>query len=432
MSMLMNIGERLRNGRYEIVDLLAEGGQAIVAQAVDHSSGKTVVIRRLAASPDQPHYTSERRRFDRAGRIHIAHPNVPNPIDVFAESDSDHMVLPFIDGPELGLYLDRQGGRLPVDQAVRIVTRIASVLALAHGKGVVHRDLKPGNILIDAQGEPHLIDWGLASMHSEPTITQSNGFQGTLPFAAPEQIDDGRAQNFGIDLYALGVIFYQMLTGQQAAQGTSQEELARSVKTWTPPAPHTLDPGIGQHVSEACMRLLAKDPNDRFADAEELIHALRRSNGTGRRFCRWCGESSGSDGSYCPQCGGDLRSGLVSQPRCLACGSGVSDTKVCPVCRRQFAATGHQLEFRAGALAGAKFLIPQGIYEVGRDILNPRDQHISRRHLHVACLNGTVHVADAGSSNKTYVGDIAVDQPTPLRPGDELVLAGNRAVYSTA
>ena len=115
--------------------------------------------------------------------------------------------------------------------------------------------------------------------------------------------------------------------------------------------------------------------------------------------------------------------------QCLACGSPVNESSLCPGCNKPFNPRGHRLQFTTGPLTGLTFLIPEGIFEVGRDELSPRDHHISRKHFAVACLNGSVSVQDIGSTNKTYIeGQVAL-KPTKLVANQQLVVAGNTAVY---
>ncbi len=114
---------------------------------------------------------------------------------------------------------------------------------------------------------------------------------------------------------------------------------------------------------------------------------------------------------------------------CLACGGITAQTSACPTCHRPFGQVSHWLQFRSGSLTGKTFRIPEGIYDVGRGQLEPRDQHISRRQLRVACSNGSVHVEDAGSTNKTSVDRRPADRPVLLKVSQELWLAGSSAVY---
>ncbi len=419
-------------GRYEIDDLLPEGGQASLATARDGTTGLRVVVRALAASLEASNYDQELARFDRAASLLIGHPNVIDPIDRGEEGGRHYMVLPYVEGPTLAQYVVRLGGRLDANEAELIVRQIAEGLSACHTKGVTHRDIKPENILIDDQRVIHIIDLGLCSLSYEATITQGNGFQGSLHWVAPEQIMDPRCGDHRIDLYALGAIYYYLLTGQLAAQGETPEAVMLSVCQWTPPTPRQLHPSIPEHADAVCMQLLAKDPRDRFQNADAVLKALdgKRDAPTPGAVCRSCGARIAPGGGYCPRCGASLNHTGPQSVRCLACGRIVGQAAACPDCLRPFGARDHRLTFRAGPLTGETFRIPEGDYYVGRGALAPRDYHVSRRQLQLACANGTVSVRDLDSANATRVDGQVADRPCHLAPGAEIRFAGNIGIYT--
>ncbi len=216
-------------------------------------------------------------------------------------------------------------------------------------------------------------------------------------------------------------------------EGDSAEQIVLSICQWTPPSPRQLNASISAEVDEACMRLLAKQPEDRFQTAEEFMTALSGAAGPQARtaHCPSCGQAVLNDAKFCTSCGAGIGLQRANQVHCMACGAAVrQNTSTCRHCGRLYGPSGHQLTFNAGSLAGLVFRIPEGIYEIGRDALSPRDHHISRKHLSIACLNGSVHVVDAGSANKTYVDGRLADRPFVLQPGTELSIAGNTAIYT--
>ena len=426
----MNIGDILF-GIYQILDLLALGGQAMVAKARDIRSGNLVVIKQLNASPSQPGFSQLLERFRREARIRINHPNAVDPI-LYDEEDGEHyIVFPFIDGVTLDVYVQSQGGRLAADEAILIVSQIASALSAAHDQGITHRDIKPANILVDPQGSPHLIDFGVSKDVNEATIATKPEWIGTLVWMSPEQIQGSSDVDHRSDLFALGAVFYYVLTGKPPVDGTDVRAVAVSICQNNPVPPSLLVPAVPVHVEQACLRLLAKDREYRFQTATEFLQAVGDMGcAVPQLLCPSCHTQLESGFAYCPHCGAVCQ-GHNPQCRCLACGTDVANEAVCPRCCRPFTPADHRLTFQCGPLTGFVYRVPEGIYPVGRDELGSRDSQISRRHFHVACLNGSVQLQDAGSTNKTYVGGQLAQLPTPIASGQEIRIAGNTAIYSS-
>ena len=202
----MNIGEAILN-RYKIEDLLMEGGQARLAKALDEQTNCAVVIKQLSAYPDDPHYNEERARFQRAAQIRIGHPNVVDPLEYREEGGEHYIIMPFIDGVTLENYVFKCGGKLTVDEKIRIIIELADGLAAIHRKGIVDRDLKPSNIIVDPDNHVHIIDLGICKNTNEKTITKGSGLMGTLLWMSPEQVLYPRSEDFRSDIYSLGAIF---------------------------------------------------------------------------------------------------------------------------------------------------------------------------------------------------------------------------------
>jgi len=222
-----------------------------------------------------------------------------------------------------------------------------------------------------------------------------------------------------------------MLTGAPPVSGNDAETVVKRIRHQMPARPRTVNPAIPPDLDQACMRLLAKQPQDRFQQAVEFIQAIEGKGVPGQQnFCTSCGGPVMPGARYCPACGAGLAGNDPAQARCLACGNTADNSPVCARCRRPFSPSDHRLSFTRGSVTGLIFRIPEGIYVVGRDELSPRDAHISRRHISVACTNGHVHLQDAGSTNKTYVAGLPADVPTLLAPCQEINVGGNVAVYS--
>ncbi len=430
MTAMMQIGQ-LVLGRYRIEDLIQEGGQASVARAVDESTGAWVAVRRLTASPGQSHYPQELARFRRAAELRIGHPAVVDPIDAGEEDGEAYMICPFIEGKDLEAYVAGRGGRLAVHRAVPIIDDLADGLEAIHTQGIIHRDLKPANILIDADDRPHILDFGICRNLQETTITQGSGLLGSLHYMSPEQIVHPGSEDHRSDLYALGAVLYFMVAGRPPVQGDDPGQIAVSICQWTPPSLVQIDSSVPAYVDQACMRLLAKQPDARPQSAAEFRRALQGTGqpGSGQGFCRSCGTQVLTGAVYCYRCGAECHADTAAAIHCLACGTVVAEAVACPNCRRRFSRPGHRLEFRTGSLTGRVFRVPEGIYDVGREQLAPRDHYISRRQFRVACSNGSVHVEDASSTNRTYVAGQLADHPVQLAAAQELWLAGNSAIY---
>ena len=425
----MNIGATIL-GHYKVTDIVADGGQAMVAKACDTRDRSFVAIKRLSAHSGLAHYGQSLQRFWREANTHVSHPNVVNPIE-FGEQDGGHfIVFPFIDGRQLDLYIQAQGGRLSPSAATNIIRPIASALGAAHDQGITHRDVKPANILVDAQGTPYLIDFGVAQDNSEATIADKPGLTGTLLWMSPEQIQAPDNVDYRSDVFSLGGVFYFALTGKPPFDGNDVRTIALRICQDNPVPPSQLIPSIPAHVDRACLRLLAKDRGQRFQSAGEFLLATDQLGGAAAYArCPSCQTQLASGSAYCSRCGADCRP-RQHACRCLACGGDVSVEVACPHCGRPFSSADHRLTFRFGPLTGIVFRVPEGSYVVGRDELEPRDGGISRCHLRVECLNGRIQIEDAGSTNKTCIDGQLATQPTLVSAGQEIRIAGNLGVYS--
>ncbi|MFH1107758.1 MAG: FHA domain-containing protein [Planctomycetota bacterium] len=276
-----------------------------------------------------------------------------------------------------------------------------------------------------------MVDLGICRDTNQATITRGSGFLGTLEWMSREQVAASAKVDHRTDLYALGAVFYFMLTGRPPVQGQDVHSIVMSICQQTPPSPRQLDASIPPHLDQACMRMLAKQPEARFQTAQAFRDALgqRGQVDENARFCTSCGIVLQNGARFCHGCGAELSASGSRSFRCLACGVMADGSTACPGCGRSFSTHDHRLEFGAGALTGLVFRIPEGIYEVGRASLLPRDSHISRRHFRVACSNGAIHVEDAGSANKTYVAGQFAGNPTLLVAGQQLTVAGSTATY---
>jgi len=288
----MTLSPGARLGPYEIVAVLGAGGMGEVYRARDTRLERTVAIKvlrgPLAADPQR------RQRFEREARAiaSLSDPHICHLNDVGQQDGLDYLVMEHLEGETLAARLAK--GPLPMAVALRHAVEIAGALASAHRQGVVHRDLKPGNIMLTRAGAK-ILDFGLAKWLSPvvfgsgpeggaedasalPTgtrpLSQDGAILGTLPYMAPEQLAgkevDGRA-----DLFAFGAVLYEMLTGKRAFEGTSSAGIVAAVMTSDPPTPTTLRPDTPAGLERIVRACLAKDPEDRWQNAGDLTRELR-------------------------------------------------------------------------------------------------------------------------------------------------------------
>ncbi|MBI4503768.1 MAG: serine/threonine protein kinase [Gemmatimonadetes bacterium] len=261
-------------GRYSLEHELGRGGMGVVYLARDVALDRPVAIKLLppALSAD----ASARERFLREARTAagLSHPNVV-PIHLVEERDGlCYFVMGFVEGETLGQRV-RRAGPLPVGEAVRIIREVAWALAYAHGRGVVHRDIKPDNVLVEkGTGRAMVTDFGIARVATLETVSQEGEIVGSFPYMAPEQADrtvtlDGRA-----DQYALGVTAFYALTGRLPFDGGTAVALLAQHLTQPAPPVASMGVSIPAAVAAAVDRCLAKDPNARFPRAETLAEAL--------------------------------------------------------------------------------------------------------------------------------------------------------------
>src|SRR5712692_5109796 len=240
--MTISAGSRL--GPYEILAPIGAGGMGEVYKARDTRLERTVAVKvlplHMSASPES------RQRFEREAKTisQLSHPHICALYDVGREGETEYLVMELLEGETLTDRLAR--GPLPLDQTLRYGTEIADALDKAHRQGIVHRDLKPGNVMLTKSGVK-LLDFGLAkvldpagpveSLTSAPTtakdITREGAILGTLSYMSPEQLE-GKSADAGTDIFALGVVLYEMGTGKKAFTGTSQASLISAILTTEP------------------------------------------------------------------------------------------------------------------------------------------------------------------------------------------------------
>ena len=262
--------------RYELGDRLGLGGMSTVHLAYDRRLERHVAVKLLAEHlADDAQFVSRFRREAQAA-ARLAHPNVVQVFDFGLDEATDryYIVMERIVGPSCAEIL-RDRGQLPLDEVLEIVQHACRGLGYAHDNGVVHRDVKPGNLLrADESGVVKVADFGIAkNLADESSITQVGSVLGTAAYLAPEQAT-GEEAGPRADLYSLGVVTYQLLSGRLPYEAQSLTELALKQQREAPPLLHELVPGLPPEFAAAVDRALALDPRDRHQDAEEMRIAL--------------------------------------------------------------------------------------------------------------------------------------------------------------
>src|SRR5262252_515375 len=281
----MPLAAGTRLGPYEIVAPLGAGGMGEVYRARDPRLGRDVAIKvlpqHLSANPEV------RTRFEREAKTvsSLNHPNICTLFDVGREGDTDYLVMELVDGETLAQRLAR--GALPAAEVLRLGAQIADALSRAHRAGVIHRDLKPGNVMLTKSGAK-LMDFGLAratglagaggsgltvALSQSPTVaaplTAEGTIVGTFQYMAPEQLE-GMETDARSDLWALGCVLYEMATGRRAFEGKSQASLISSIMSSEPPAISQLAPLAPAGLDRLVRACLAKDPDERAQTAHDV------------------------------------------------------------------------------------------------------------------------------------------------------------------
>jgi eukaryotic-like serine/threonine-protein kinase len=283
---------------YDVKGLVGQGGMGVIYRARHHRLNRMVALKMLIAGAYARRH--ERARFQREAEAvaSLQHPNIVAVYDVGDHDGCPYFTMELLEGGSLDQKL--AGTPLPASQAAALLITLADAMQAAHQAGIVHRDLKPANILLTAEGTPKVADFGLArQLEREPALTLSGVRIGTPSYMAPEQVS-GIAGTIGpaADIYALGALLYEMLTGRPPFRGESVVETQRQVIDDEPVSPTRLNTKVPRDLETICLKCLSKEATRRYASAAELADDLRRFEqgrpicarpmGWGQRSWRWC------------------------------------------------------------------------------------------------------------------------------------------------
>ncbi|MGH2865027.1 MAG: Stk1 family PASTA domain-containing Ser/Thr kinase [Solirubrobacteraceae bacterium] len=265
--------ETIIDGRYRVILRLGSGGMADVYLAQDQLLGREVAVKVLHHHFAEDHEFVERFRREASSAAALSHPNIVGIFDRGEWNGTYYIAMEYVAGRSLKTIVREQS---PLDPAVAIdvVVQILRAARSAHRRGVIHRDLKPHNVILDEEGRARVTDFGIARAGaSDMTLTGS--IMGTAQYLSPEQAQ-GFAVSAASDLYSVGVILYELLTGVVPFEGESAVAIAYKQVSAEPRPPSELNPSLGSSLDAVVLRVLAKDPAQRYADADELIAALQR------------------------------------------------------------------------------------------------------------------------------------------------------------
>lgn len=278
MSMIRPGQNVVLDNRYKVIEKIGVGGMADVYRGYDELLGRTVAIKILHANfaSDEGFVGRFKREAQNAGRL--SHPNIVNMYDVGYDQGYHYIVMEYVEGQTLKEYIQERG-KLSVDEAVKFAVAIAEGLEHAHAMGIVHCDIKPHNILITKSGRLKVTDFGIArAMNSQNTMMYTNSVMGSAHYLSPEQAS-GKAIDGSTDIYSLGVVLYEMLTGRVPYEADTPIAVAlKHVKDKLIP-PTRYNPSIPPLLESVVMKALQKKPADRYRSVSEMIGDLRMSGG---------------------------------------------------------------------------------------------------------------------------------------------------------
>ncbi len=270
---MADIGSVL-GGRYRLVELLGEGGMATIYRARDNQLERDVAVKVLRPEYGRDPDFFARFRQEAQSAASLNHQNVVAVYDYGTDEIGPFIVMELVDGEDLASII-RRGGALPPRQAARLAAEIARAIAAAHEHGFVHRDIKPGNVLVTRDGRVKVADFGIARAIAEAQLTLPGTTLGSVHYFSPEQAR-GETAGPASDIYSLGIVLYELVTGKRPFEGDTAAAIATARLTGPVPSPSAVRGGVPPSLEAIDRKALAPDPADRFASATAMAEALER------------------------------------------------------------------------------------------------------------------------------------------------------------
>src|SRR5438094_6042323 len=263
-------------GDYKLLEEIGRGGQGVVYRAHQKSLNRTVALKVIGLGQWATKTHLKRFRLEAEAAASLEHPGIVPIHEVGEREGTCYFSMGFIEGDQLDAVVRREP--MSVRRAAELIAKVARTVHYAHEHHILHRDIKPGNILLDQEGEPHLTDFGLARLvETESTVTRTMEVLGTPSYMAPEQaVGNDAAITSATDVYGLGAVFYQLLTGHPPFAGVTTYETIRLLLDTEPRQPRLWNPKIDRDLSTICLKCLDKDPQRRYPSALALAEDLER------------------------------------------------------------------------------------------------------------------------------------------------------------
>ncbi len=268
-------------GRYDIIRVLGKGAMGLVYEARDPNLDRRVAIKTIKVENLSEEAAAEyeaRFRTEARSAARLQHPNIVSVYDSDRHGDMAFLVMEFIQGEDLKHHLDG-GRRYSLEQTLGMMRELLSALDYAHRQSIVHRDVKPANLLIEANGRVKLTDFGVARIQDSGEATRTQGSMvGTLKYMSPEQVQ-GQPVDARSDLFAVGIVLYQLLTGKRPFDGDTDFSIIQQIVGHVPAAPSTVNTQLPPAMDAVVARALAKNRDQRFTSAQEFVQALQEASG---------------------------------------------------------------------------------------------------------------------------------------------------------
>ncbi len=266
------------DGRYSVKHRIGAGGMAEVYCAEDLQLGRKVALKLLYGRFAEDEEFLERFRREASSAAGLQHQNVVSVYDRGEYEDTAYIAMEFVDGRTLKALVTQDGPLEPA-RAIELTTQILRAARFAHKRGVIHRDFKPHNVIVDAEDRAKVTDFGIARAGASD-MTQTGSIMGTAQYLSPEQAQ-GLPVSAQSDLYSIGILLFELLTGRVPFEGDSAVAIALKQVSETPPRPSVLNPAVGPELERVVLRALEKEPARRFADADEFAAALQAAGRSG-------------------------------------------------------------------------------------------------------------------------------------------------------